>query len=95
MIDKIDFVRYVEIYQDFEKYLNELADVKVNVWKDDRCGWFRDAYVALVCHAMDISIDDKYPNDIEMYLFENRCFDSPGALYDWLNPPNKDNKKNK
>lgn len=84
MIDKQDFVRYVEIYRDFENYLDKLANMHINIYRDSSCDCLKDAYVALLCQVMDVYVDDKYPNELESYLFERRESKSPGEFYNQL-----------
>ena len=86
MINKQDFVRYVEIFDNFEEYLKKLDAVNVKLWEEPSCGWFRDAYVAAICQLIDVEIDLKYENALEQYLFDDKEFRTrtPEEFYDWL-----------
>lgn len=84
MISKEEFVRYIEIYKQFEDTLNKLDELHVSLWEDESVGRFCVAYVSALCQLTNVRIDSKCNNDIETYLYENREWNTPEELYDWI-----------
>jgi len=89
MLTREEFKRSVEAYEDFENYLDKLAELQINIWENDSVGWFRDQYMTLLCKAMEQELDNIYLNDLEEFVYNNFSSENIDTVYDKLVGENK------
>ena len=83
MISKEKFIEFINVWKNFDTYLDELGELHINIWEDDRCGYFRDKYMELFCLAVGIDIGDTF-NDLENYVYGYSDFKDIDEFYNHL-----------
>lgn len=83
MLTKGEFKRYVGSYLKFEDYLNKLSDLNINIWERPDVGFFQDNYIRELSLLMDLEVDTKHGNDLELFLYDS-CGQISEDDLDWF-----------
>jgi len=89
MLTREEFKRSVEAYEDFENYLDKLAELQINIWENDSVGCFMDQYMSLLCKTMGQKLDHIILNDLEEFVYNNFSSENIDAIYDKLSGENQ------
>lgn len=83
MIDKKRFRQYVRSYMDFNRYLDRLADLSINIWENDELSSFTSYYTEMLYRLVDLDPQD--PNTpLESFLYFNYGTDYSDKMIDEL-----------
>ena len=86
MLSKEEFVKYFKAYTNLYNYLNELADLGVDIYGRDEMGAIIDYYINLLCLAMGEPIGEGDYNNLEEAIYEVYDINDvdPEEIYDTI-----------